>query len=25
VNDFARIVGAGVLDDRLHPAQEINV
>jgi len=25
VNDFTRIVGAGVIDDRLHPAQEINV
>jgi len=25
VNDFTRIVGAGVIDDRLHAAQEINV
>jgi hypothetical protein len=25
VNDFTRIVGAGVIDDRLHRAQEINV
>lgn len=25
VNDFTRIVGAGVMDDRLHTAQEINV
>jgi beta-N-acetylhexosaminidase len=25
VNDFTRIIGAGVVDDRLHTAQEINV
>ena len=25
LNDFTRIVGAGVIDDRLHTAQEINV
>src|SRR5437660_1428897 len=25
VNDFSRIVGGGVIDDRLHTAQEINV
>jgi hypothetical protein len=25
VNDFTRIVGGGVIDDRLHTAQEINV
>ncbi len=25
VNDFTRIVGAGVIDDRLHTTQEINV
>jgi len=25
VNDFTRIVGAGLIDDRLHTAQEINV
>lgn len=25
VNDFTRIIGSGVIDDRLHTAQEINV
>ena len=25
VNDFTRVVGGGVIDDRLHPAREINV